>query len=94
MPQENLLVVVSHNSFEVAAVSQSVKPPPDRPSEASEERVRWPERVTALRLVVAAPPRFKVVTVELNRLTVVAVEVTSAPLTAKSPAIYFAPASQ
>ena len=66
-------------SLEVAVVSQSVRPPPEAPSFASEERVRWPLNVKAFILVVAAPPMFKVVAVVLNKAAVIWLVVKSPP---------------
>ena len=46
-----------------------------------------PEEVEPIVTEVAAPPRFRVVTVLFSRLNVVAEDVTSPPLTARSPAM-------
>ena len=64
-------MVASHKSLEVLDVSQSVKPPPERPSVASDERVTWPPKTAVFKFVVAAPPIFRVVTFVLNRVAVV-----------------------
>jgi hypothetical protein len=45
VPHENLLVVESHKSLLVVALSQSDKPPPDTPSPASALKTRLPVNV-------------------------------------------------
>ena len=62
----------------------SAEPPDKRIEEA-------PLPVGPIFMVVTAPPKFKVVTVALSRLNVVAEEVRSPPLIAKSPAVVIFP---